>query len=118
MSTPATAFNIFIPFTITAPQPNTNLYIGYQKTIAGKKALVYIEPMRTISINTASSASPAGNYGPIVSTAFVGQTITNMSLKANQGGTAPAANSLNNIGSAFSYFSEWDYFKSSTITGF
>lgn len=105
MASPATAFNIFIPFTITAPQPNTNLYIGYQKKISGVKSLVYIEPMRTISINTASSATPSGVYGPIVAIASVGQTITNMGLKANQGGTAPLANSGNNIGSAFSYFS-------------
>lgn len=27
-------------------------------------------------------------------------------------------NSVNNIGGAFSYFSEWDYFQGATITGF
>ena len=60
--------------------------------------------MRTITITVAPSAA-VGNYGPIVTSAFVGQTITNMGLKANQGGTAPLANTGNNIGSAFSYFS-------------
>lgn len=39
-----------------------------------------------------------------------------MSLKANCPGTI-AVNSGNNIGGAFSYFSEWDYIRGSTVTG-
>jgi hypothetical protein len=44
MSTPSTAFNIFIPVTFIAGQTKTNLYIGYQKKdpTTGKRSLVYI----------------------------------------------------------------------------
>lgn len=39
-----------------------------------------------------------------------------MLLRANSGGSI-TINSGNNIGGSFSYFSEWDYIKESTITG-
>lgn len=44
ISTPSTAFNIFIPVTFTAGQTITNLYIGYQKKdpTTRKRSLVYI----------------------------------------------------------------------------
>ncbi len=108
---------MFVPVTFQAGQTDTNLYIGYQKVdpATGKKSLVYIEPMRTISINTASST--AGSYGPVVASAYVGQTVANLGLRAYLVGTAPTINSGNSIGAAFSYFSEWDYIRSSTITG-
>lgn len=117
MSTPSSSFNILVPVTFGATQTTTNLYIGYQKKdpTTGKKYLVYIEPMRTITIGTPSSV--AGSYGPVVTSAFVGQSIPSLSLKADLVGTTPTINSLNNIGAAFSYFSEWDYIKSSTLTG-
>lgn len=104
MTNPSSQFNIFIPVTFAA-QTTTNLYIGYQKKdpITGKVSLVYIEPMRTLTITVASST--AGSYGPVVTSAFVGQSVTNLALKANLVGTAPTLNSANNIGAAFSYFS-------------
>ncbi len=71
--------------------------------------------MRTITITVASST--AGSYGPVVATSTVGQTVTSLSLKANLAGTTPTLNAANTIGSAFSYFSEWDYIRTSTITG-
>lgn len=47
--------------------------------------------------------------------------MTSLGLKANLVGGAPLknaqANPPNDIGAAFSYFSEWDYIKESTITG-
>lgn len=104
MTNPSNQFNIFIPVTFAA-QTTTNLYIGYQITnlTTGKKSLVYIEPMRTISITVPSSTS--GSYGPVVTSAFVGQNVTNLALKANLVGGTPTINSANNIGAAFSYFS-------------
>ncbi len=71
--------------------------------------------MRTITI--AQTAATSGTYGPGVSTAFVGQNITAMSLKANCPAGGISVNSGNNIGGAFSYFSEWNYIRDSTITG-
>ena len=71
--------------------------------------------MRTITIS--GSSTTAGSYGPIVASSFVGQTVTNMGLKANLAGAAPSANTGNNIGASFSYFSEWNYIKDSAITG-
>lgn len=59
--------------------------------------------MRTITITVASSI--AGSYGPVVTSAYVGQSVSNLALKANLVGTTPTINSLNNIGAAFSYFS-------------
>jgi len=117
MTNPTSAFNIFIPVTFAANPANKNLYIGYQKKdpTTGKKSLVYIEPMRTISINVASTV--AGDFGPVVSSAYVGQTVSSMGLKANLVGTTPTLNAGNNIGSAYSYFSEWDYIRDSTLTG-
>lgn len=105
MTNPSSQFNVFIPVTFVPAQTITNLYIGYQKKdpVTGKKSLVYIEPMRTITIIPPSST--AGSYGPVVTSSFVGQSVTNLVLKANLVGTTPTINSLNNIGAAFSYFS-------------
>jgi hypothetical protein len=71
--------------------------------------------MRTVSINVASTVD--GNFGPVVTSATVGQTVANLGLSANIVGGSPTINSGNNIGAAFSYFSEWNYIKDSTVTG-
>jgi hypothetical protein len=117
MTTPTSQFNVFVPVTFSANQIDTYFYIGYQKTnpSTGKKSLVYIEPMRKISINTPSSV--AGEYGPVVTTALVGQTVSNLGLRAKVIGALPTANTATNIGASYSYFSEWDYIKDSSITG-
>jgi hypothetical protein len=47
---------------------------------------------------------------------MVGQTVSNLAFKAKTTASI-SINSNNNIGGAFSYFSEWDYFLSSNITG-
>jgi hypothetical protein len=39
-----------------------------------------------------------------------------MTINANLQGTSPAVNSMPNIGAAFTYFSQWDYIQSSTIS--
>lgn len=122
MVNPTGDFNVFIPVTFSAGDHNKYMYVGYQKInpVTKKKYLAYVEPMRTLGINAGSTA--AGLYGPDVATAFVGQSVPNMVLKANLAGagvtTVPtAANSGNNLGGAFSYFSEWDYIRDSTVTG-
>lgn len=40
-----------------------------------------------------------------------------LGIRANLIGAAPTLNAGNNIGAAFSYFSEWDYIRTSTFTG-
>jgi hypothetical protein len=47
---------------------------------------------------------------------MVGQNVANLQFKASSSASI-SINSGNNIGGAFSYFSEWDYFQSSTISG-
>lgn len=93
-------------------QTITNFYLGYQTLISGKKSLAYIENARAISLT--ATASLTGSFGPTVSGKTVGATVSNLGLSAS--GTATTGtitqNSGNNIGSAFSYFSEHDYFGS------
>jgi hypothetical protein len=121
MTNPTGAFNVFIPVTFGSTDGNKYLYIGYQKInpVTKRKYLAYIEPMRTSNI--IAGAAGTGTFGPDVSSTYVGKTVTNLGLKANLVGTAPGRNGLasppNDIGAAFSYFSEWDYIKSSTISG-
>jgi len=59
----------------------------------------------------------SGTYGPVVTTATIGSTITSMQFKANSPSADIAANSGNNIGGGFTYFSPFDYIGPSTITG-
>lgn len=114
--TPSTSFSILIP--VTGYTSSTNFYVAYQTTnaITSFKSLAYVEPKRTITL-TSVTASTTSTTGLTVSTYSVGQTVTSLSIKANNGGTVNT-NSANNIGSAFSYFSQWNYFSGSTITGF
>ena len=117
LATPATAFNILIPVTFPNAQTLTNFYIGYQtvNTAIGFKSLANVQAMQSITIS--QTASAIGSFGPVVAGSTVGQTVANMQIRA----TSPIAvttNSGNNIGGAFSYFSEWDYFGTSTISGF
>ena len=112
---PSTTFSILIP--VISSQANTNFYVAYQTTNATTsfKSLAYVEPKRTISItNTATTTSTTGLT---VSTYNIGQNVTNLVVKANNGGTVNT-NSGNSIGAAFSYFSQWNYFQGATITGF
>lgn len=121
MTNPTGAFNIFIPVTFGSADGTKYLYIGYQKInpVTKRKYLAYIEPIRGITI--IAGASTNGVYGPNVANTYVGKTVTSLGLKANLVGTSPTVNGLasppNDIGAAFSYFSEWDYIRSSTISG-
>ena len=71
--------------------------------------------MRPISISR--TASNSGSFGPEVSAKTVGETVTGLRIRATSPITITAS-AGDNIGGAFSYFSEWDYFQNSTITGF
>lgn len=48
-----------------------------------------------------------------------GQSVSNLQIFAKSTASVPATNVNSNkqIGSAFTYFSQWDYFQSSTVTG-
>lgn len=63
------------------------------------------------------TATTTSTAGLTVSSYSVGQTVANLSIKANNGGTV-TVNSGNNIGAAFTYFSKWNYFSAATISGF
>jgi hypothetical protein len=63
------------------------------------------------------TASTSSTAGLTVTSYSVGQTVTNLAIKANAGVTV-TANSGNSIGAAFSYFSKWNYFSAATISGF
>jgi len=116
--TPATAFNVLIPVTFPNGQTSTNFYVAYQvvNTTTGFKSIAYVEPILTVSISqTANTAT--GSFGPTVSSNTVGETVSNLNIKGDSP-TSLITNSGNNIGTAFSYFSEWDYFGASTVSGF
>jgi hypothetical protein len=117
LNTPATAFNILIPVTFSGVQTDTNFYVAYQvKNVTNAyKSLAYVEALRTITIS--QTANSSGTFGPVVSAASVGQSVSNLQLRATSPLTL-TANTANNLGAAFSYFSEWDYLQSSTVTGF
>ena len=69
--------------------------------------------MRTITHT--GSFSTNGLYGPDVTSANVGDTITSMILKA-RAPSGVSQNSGDNLGAAFLYFSEWDFFGASSVT--
>jgi hypothetical protein len=117
ITAPATAFNVLIPVTFPNGQTLTNFYLAYQLSNAtnGFKGLAYVEPLLPISISQTASAS--GSFGPVVSSNTVGETISNMQIRATSPVTV-TTNTGNNLGGAFSYFSEWDYFGNSTVSGF
>ena len=116
LTTPTTAFDIMVPITAEQGNVRTYFYLGYiqKDSVTGKKSIVYMEPMRTITHT--GSVSTNGVYGPDVTSANVGDTISSMTLKAR----APSGlsqNSGDNLGAAYLYFSEWDFFGSSAVTG-
>jgi hypothetical protein len=93
-----------IPVTFAGAQTITNFYIGYQvvNSSTGFKSLAYVQPSTSISISYTASVS--GSFGPTVTARTVGETFTNLQLRATSPVTL-TVNSGNNIGSAFSYFS-------------
>jgi hypothetical protein len=73
-------------------------------------------------LNTFTTTPPtaSGNYGPQVSAVSItaGQPVTNLAINAKSSAAVTTnANANLQVGSAFTYFSQWDYFQSSTITG-
>lgn len=79
--------------------------------------MAYVESRIPVSI--ISTATTSGTYGPQVNTVSYtpGLAASNLVIKANSG-TTLTANTMTNLqlGSAFSYFSQWDYFKDTTIS--
>lgn len=85
-------------------------------TTTGFKSIGYAQPKVLVSIN--STATTSGTYGPVVTTYSVGQSVSNLVINAKSA-LAPTVNVNvdNQIGSGFSYFSQWDHFSNSTIAG-
>lgn len=67
-----------------------------------------------------ATATTSGTYGPQVAAVSItpGQSVSSLVIFAKSG-TAPTVNANANlqVGASFSYFSQWDYFGASTITG-
>jgi hypothetical protein len=114
LSAPATSFNVFIPVTFATSQTDVNFYIGYQKK--DPVTLAFVQAFTKTSISQ-GNPSASGTYGPVVSSAMIGSTVSSMQLKANSPTAGISVNSGNNIGGGFTYFSQFNYIGSSTITG-
>lgn len=70
------------------------------------------------SKNISLSSLPVGvsTFGPNVSQLLVGSTTTSLSINAGSNGIVAQNNDINN-GASFMYFSSWDFFKNSAISG-
>ena len=104
-----------VPITADQGKVRTYIYLGYltKDPATGKVSLAYIEPARLTTHS--GSVNTNGVYGPVLTGVNVGDTVTPMSLNA-QSPYSLTQNSGDTLGSAFLYFSEWDYFGSSTVT--
>lgn len=119
MTSPTTAFDISIPIKVTQGKATSYFYIGYttKDPTTGVVKLAYISARKTIS-HTGSAPTASGTYGPVLTGVNLGQTLASMQLRAQYSGVS--TNSGDNVGGAFLYFSEWDYFgttQGSAITG-
>jgi hypothetical protein len=109
-----------VTFTATPPQTDVNMYIAFQtvNSTSGFKSLAYVESKVLSTVS--STATTSGSYGPQVNTVSFtpGQQATNLVIFAKSG-TTLTTNTMNNLqlGSAFSYFSQWDYFRNTIPTG-
>ena len=80
----------------------------------GKISNSYMEVLKTVAH---SGGSTGGTFGPVVTTAKVGEVLTNMALNGVFGTTVgPNVVASDQIGAAFLFFSEWDYFGSATVS--
>lgn len=96
------------------------MYIAFQttNTTSGFKSIEYVES-KIVSTITAT-ATNSGTYGPQVAAVSItpGQSVSNLVIFAKSGSTPTVnANANLQVGASFSYFSQWDYFGASTITG-
>lgn len=104
-----------IPVKATQGKIQTYYHLGYitKDPTTGKLGFAYISPRKTITHS--GMAGTGGTFGPILTSVSLGQVLTSMNLKAIHSGVT--TNSFDNLGGAFLYFSEWDYFGGVTPTG-
>jgi hypothetical protein len=107
---------VLIPVKADDGKADTSIYLGYitQDSTTKKKAIAYMEPVRVITHS--GTVTTTGQFGPDLTGQHVGSTISSMTLKAEYSGSV-GVNSGDNLGGAFLYFSEWDYFGGSSISG-
>lgn len=108
-----------IPVKATQGKVQSYFYLGYttKDPVTGVVSIAYISPRKYI-LHTGSAPSASGTYGPVLTGVNLGQVLPSMSLKGAYSGVT--TNSGDNLGGAFLYFSEWDYFgttQGSSITG-
>lgn len=127
ISAPTTAFTIYIPVSIPASKQICYTYFGAFYTnpnaaYSNFPILQYITTMQTsttysLNPSISSSASFGPNVNNTVSGATVGASKTNMILSAKYTGGGVTANSGANQGAHFTYFSKWDLFQGSALSG-
>lgn len=113
---PSTAFNILIPIKADQGKVQTYFYLGYttKDPVTGVVSLSYISPRKVVTHS--GSFATSGTYGPVTSGYTLGQTVAPLNLKAAYSG-AVTINAADNLGGAFLYFSEYDYFGSAISVG-
>ncbi len=80
----------------------------------GAVSIAYMSPRKVVTHSGSYAAS--GTYGPSLTGTTLGQVLQPMTLKAMYS-SAITLNSGDNLGGAFLYFSEYDYFGTSTVSG-
>ena len=114
LTSPGTSFDILIPVIHVAANSDPFVHVGYSEKdpVTGRIYNRYIEPRKTFA--QTGSYSATGTYGPDLTSKQLGETVTNMIVKASASGVNQ--NTGNDWGAAFLYFSEWDYFKDETTS--
>jgi hypothetical protein len=105
-----------IPVKATQGKVQTYFYLGYitKDPITGAMGFAYMSPRKVI-VHSGTATASSGTYGPVLTGSSLGQVLSLMTLKAVSSGVTQ--NSGDNLGGAFLYFSEWDYFGTPVPTG-
>lgn len=116
LTNPASPFDILIPIKADQGKVQTYFYLGYttKDPATGIVRIASMSPRKVVT--HAGSASVAGTFGPAVESSTLGQLLSSMNLKAQYAGSV-SINSGDNLGGAFLYFSEYDYFGSGAVQG-
>lgn len=79
-------------------------------------SIAYMAKTITFPISQTVTHSTSGTFGPTLTGTTLGQTVASLNIKAGTGSSI-TLNSNDKVGGAFLYFSEYDYFGSSSVTG-
>lgn len=127
VTAPTTTFTVYIPVSIPTSKTVCYTYFGafYTNTNAAFSNFPILKYITTMQTSTSYALNPvissSGTFGPNVNNtitgAVVGASKSNMVLMAKYSGGAVTANTGVNQGAHFTYFSKWDLFQGSTLSG-